>query len=971
MTARGRSLTRVTLALLLCSLCVGEVVAQQFAGRITGRVVERGTNLPLPGVNVLVEGTQLGTVTDLDGRYDVMRVPPGRHTVVISFVGFSTVRVSNVEVATDRTTTVNAELEEATFEGDEVVVVAERPPVVRDRTSTQTDFSRDEIRAAPVEGLRGLLDLTAGINRTPDGNFSIRGGGAHHVQFLVNGVEQLQSSSGVPGYSYLEKANNSWKYDFNPVGVETVEVIAGGFSAEYGNAQSGIVRLVTREGGTRLEGEYRTEYRGPGQYHWGPHLYGPDTPEHQRWGNLEAWRNHPQLRDSSEAVIRRHHAQWMANRSPVYVPSDTIYAANGDVLWLPGQEVHNRLGVYDYTALAYHRHMFGIGGPLSTGETLRFFLSGEVRMTPTRVPTIERIQDYRNVSLTTSFHPSTGHKLRLTNTYQFYLGGIASGADDIRWAGRPARWKYTLVMDSPREETTLTTALNYTFAIDDRSYFEATAAHSYEQYRVYVEPIEARNRQNDDWYIRPGDWDGAFRQIFSLTSLYQQDTRTHFFDMSAGYTRQINRFWNLRTGVQARHWDMFNSAVSGFRINVFMVDTGFGEFYKARPTYAGAYVQNRLEFEGMVANIGLRLDGYNFNTPVPADRFNIFYPGTGAQAVGNPETVASPTHVRLSPRIGLSFPVGETTAFRLHYGHFTAMPQFRHALLRTTWAGWQAHGNAMLEPEQTIQYEVGVQQALDGAHRLDVVGYYNDRVNQVGVVYLRMPTTSILHRPVRAVNETLTTSYDGNAHGASYGVEVSVERYRIENWFYRLSYAFSRTTTGRYGPLVLYSDDPEDPRNRQVVGPRGEILSGNDRPHMIQGFVTYRLGANEGPALFGLRPLQNSYVSVIYSARSGPPYTYLSPLEPQDIIFNRRLPMEERVHVSFERALDLGGTHLTFGMRIDNALNHRTVTPGMSTDFDGLWANYGITRDQWDDYDYHMAWANVPRQIFFNFGARF
>jgi hypothetical protein len=967
-----RHFRALSCGLLLLALSTGfasEVFAQQFTGRIVGRVVERATNEPLPGVNVFIEGTQIGITTGLDGRFDLLRVPPGRNTVVFSYVGYTTVRVSNVEVATDRTVTVNAQLDEETFEGEELVIVAERPPVVRDRTSTTTDYSREEIRAAPVEGLRGLLEMTAGINRTPEGNFVIRGGGAYGVQFLVNGVEQLMSSSGVPGYSYLEKANNSWKYDFNPIGVETMEVIAGGFSAEYGNAQSGVVRVVTREGGPRLVGEYRTEYRGPGQYHWGPYLYGPDSPEFRTWSNLDSWRN--AVPDADDRDLERLRAQWMANRTPVFVPQDTIYRNDGSVLWLPGQRIENRLGVYDYTALSYQRHMFGLGGPLGRGDRMRFFLSGEVRAKPTRVPTIEQTQQYRNVSLTTSYLPSARHRFRLTNTYQFYLGGIASGADDIRWAGREARWKNTLVMDSPREENTITTSLNYTFAIDDRSFFEATAAHSYEQYRVYIEPIETRNRQNDEWYVRPGPWDGAFRQVFSFTSLYQQDTRTNFFDINAVYTRQINQIWNIRTGLQARHWDMFNSAVSGFRVNVFMVDTGFGEFYEASPTYAAAFVQNRLEFDGMVANIGLRLDGYNFNTPLPFDRFNIFYPGTGAQAVGDPRTVSSPTHVRLSPRLGLSFPVGQTTAFRLHYGHFTAMPQFRHALLRTTWAGWQAHGNAGLKPEQTIQYEVGVQQALDSAHRLDVVGYYNDRVSQVGLVYLRMPTTSILNRPLREVNETLTTSYDSNGHGASYGVEVSLERYRTENWFYRLSYSFSRTTTGRYGPLVLYSDDPEDPRNRQAVGFRGEILSGNDRPHLVRGFVTYRLRGDEGPSLLGARPFANSHISLIYSARSGPPYTYRTVLDPQDIVFNRRLPMEENFNLSAEKALDVGAANLTLGLRIDNLFNNRVVTPGMSLERDAYFANNGITRDQWDPIDYHWAFANVPRQIFVSFGARF
>lgn len=955
------ALRRCVPALMLLIVSV-PALAQQSTGRIAGVVTERGSGETLIGVNVLVEGTQIGAITDASGNYTVLRVPAGRHTVVFSYTGYAPVRVLDVDVVADRTTRVVVEMEPQAVGGEEVIVVAERPPVVRDRTSTTSDFSMEQIQSAPVEGLRGLLDLTAGVARTGDGNISVRGGGAYEVQFLVNGVEQVMSSSSVPGYGALEKANNSWKFDVNPIGVQSMEVIAGGFSAEFGNAQSGVVRVATREGGRRLEGEYRTEYRSPGQYHWGPYLYGPDTFEWRRWGPFENW---VQLYGANytERELRSLHARWVANHSPSYTATDTVFTRAGDVLWLPGQVIENKAGVYDYTALPYTRHMFGLGGPLGRGgDRLRFFLSGELRDRPTRVPTIERVQRYRNVTLTTSLNAARGHRFRLTNSYQYYRGGIASGAEDIRWAGRPASWKYSLVADSPREEATLSTTLNYTFGIDGRSYAEATIAHSYEQYRVEIVPVPQRNR--DPWFVPEGPWlNYDFRPIFSFTSLYQQDARTHFLNATADYTRQMTPTWNLRTGVQARAWDLFYSAVSGFRVNVFISDTGFGEYYEASPVYAAAYVQNRLEFEGMVANLGLRLDGYNFNADVPVDRFNIFYPGTGAAAIGNPETRRSPTHVRLSPRVGLSFPVGETTAFRLHYGHFSSMPQFRQALLRSTWAGWNTYGNADLKPEQTIQYEVGLQQALDTRHRLDLVGYYNDRVRQVSVIRLVTPTSST----VRA--DKATTSYESNGYGSSFGVELALERYDASRWHYRLSYALSRTTVGVYGPVILYSSAPDDPRNFQLRQSAVENITVADRPHRVRGLLSYRTADRGGLEVFGLRPFANSQFSVIYAAQSGPPYTYRGPGDAEDIQLNRRFPIEENVNLSFSRAVTFAGTAVSLGARIDNLFNHRVVTPG-NNEHNAAWTERGLTRDAIDPYDYFQAYLNTPRQIFFNFGMR-
>jgi hypothetical protein len=170
--------------------------------------------------------------------------------------------------------------------------------------------------------------------------------------------------------------------------------------------------------------------------------------------------------------------------------------------------------------------------------------------------------------------------------------------------------------------------------------------------------------------------------------------------------------------------------------------------------------------------------------------------------------------------------------------------------------------------------------------------------------------------------------------------------------------------------VILYSDDPEDPRNFQFRQSAVENISGFDRPHRVRGFLTYRTNPREGPALFGLYPLASSQVSIIYSAQSGPPYTYRGPGDPEDIVFNRRFPLEENVNLSFNRAVEFSGAALTLGARVDNVFNHRTITPG-ALDQNAAWAEMSLTRDQWDAYDYFQAFLNTPRQVFFNVGVRF
>ena len=954
----GRRLGAALALLLVGLLAPGLALAQ--SGKISGQVTEAATGEPIPGVNVLVEGTLTGAVTDVDGYYSILRAPVGRVALVFSSVGYARLRVQDVDVDVDRTTTIDARMEIEDAAGEEVVVTAERPPVTRDLTGTATGYRAEEIQRAPVEGVRGVLRLTAGIDTNPDGTLSVRGSGPYDMQVLVNGAPQTMTSSGVPGYN-IEKANNSWKYDFNPLGVEALEVISGGFSAEYGNAQSGIVKVSTREGRTYAEGEYRVEVRAPGQYHWGDNLYGEDTPEWDAYGTADGW---AALYPDSSAAWRENQRQlWIAVHVPEYTAPVDVIGENGQVRYAAGETYRNPLGVYDYTKLAYVRHLFGVGAPLSRRpEVLRVHLSGEVRDAPTRLPTIERVQQYRNVTLTTTFQPSGRHKLRLTNLHQYYLGGIQSGADDIRYAGREASWKYTLIADSKREEVTNSQTLNYVYTISPKSLLDVTLAHAYETYRVPMVPVPS----NRDIIATPA---AGYRAIFSLTSLYNQDARTRTFSGNANYTALVSRVWEAKVGGSFQRWSTRSNAVSSFAPNAHIARSGYGDFYVATPMLAAAYWQNKLEMRGMVANLGVRVDGYNFGADVPVDLYAPFYPAEQAAGRGTPGYTRSKTYVRVSPRVGLSFPISDQTAFRLQYGHFSAMPQSRVALTRINELGWNTYGNPNLKPERTIAFETGVQQALWGTHRLDVVGYYNDRASQVSGV-------RILAESGTTRNQTTYATYVNNGYSATYGAELTFERMEPGRWNYRFSYGLSRTTAGRYGPAIVYSDDPADPRNTSPANRDrfGDPVSGNDRTHRLRSLLTYAIPRGEGLRIGRMRPFEATSISMSYSAQSGTPFTYVTEFEQiRDVVNNRRYPFEEMVDLNVQKAFTLGGAALTAGVRVQNLFNHQHLTPINGQNLP-TWINTGEPFSGYStanvNQQAYTIYRNVPRQVFFSLGAR-
>ena len=99
------------------------------SGKVSGKVIDSKTGSALAGVNVFLESTSYGAATNEFGEYIINNIPPGNYTVKASYIGYASYKITNVRVSLDRTTTQNFKLSEAVIEGEEVVVLAERPLV--------------------------------------------------------------------------------------------------------------------------------------------------------------------------------------------------------------------------------------------------------------------------------------------------------------------------------------------------------------------------------------------------------------------------------------------------------------------------------------------------------------------------------------------------------------------------------------------------------------------------------------------------------------------------------------------------------------------------------------------------------------------------------------------------------------------------------------------------------------------------
>ena len=210
-------------------------------GKIAGRITDEN-NKPLIGCNVIIKGTSLGAASDLDGKYFILNIPPGVYEISSSMIGYGTVTITGVQVIVDLTAKADFTLNTETIEGEEITVTAEKPTVRLDQTSMSAVVSSEDIENLPVTDVGDIIELQAGIVRDPSGGFHVRGGRSSEVSFWVDGVATTDSYDGSSG---LEVEN---------AGIQEVQVISGTFNAEYGQAMSGIVNVVTKDGGKNYEG---------------------------------------------------------------------------------------------------------------------------------------------------------------------------------------------------------------------------------------------------------------------------------------------------------------------------------------------------------------------------------------------------------------------------------------------------------------------------------------------------------------------------------------------------------------------------------------------------------------------------------------------------------------------------------------------------------------------------------------------
>ena len=875
-------------AILLMFVSLAPLLAQN-SGKISGHIVDSKSKEPLPMANIVIRGTTYGAASDIDGNYYILNLPPGTYDLTASIVGYRSVTKTGAIVNINRTTTVDFSLDETALQAAEVVITATRPDVEREKISTSEIRRGEDVLNVP--GIQDISDVLTLSSDVSDGHF--RGGRDNEELYNLHGMGIMNPLTSASAFNPIMSA------------VEEVEVITSGFGAQYGNAQSGVVNITMKEGSSdkwSARGEVRT--RSPGRKHFGPSLW--DTT-----GNP-----YLKLLDSPQ--------HWMDSTNTASIGGITgLYGKDritqSEVLYTLYLLQGHRDYLQDYGNLPDYSADVNFGGPLASN--VRVFMALHVqRIWPMLPPPEPNTNQQFMGNVVYDF--GRGMTLRVSAAFAKQEGHSFSGLSSSGWTS----WVWDRVFGVTRTE-------------DDNRQLGFRWAHALSAstfYEVKINTLQTKSLEGSPvtdpdylavqglqkpfwistWQPNPDGFSSFGKAAGTFTS-----EKTSTVSLDASITSQASSAHMLMAGIQGNWYSIDVNTQNG-------VDNSSGgtfSEYVAKPFEVGIYVQDKMEFQGMIASVGLRLDVYN---PQVSYYTNTFAPFDYVDSLGahHFEPLApreqTSTVARLQPRAGFSFPVSVSTVFHVNYGTFLQRPTFNQ-ILSETFSRLDVHniggassvpqgqtlGNPRLKPEITNTYDIGVTQGLGEGFTLDVSGYYKD-VKDLVQRALFYPTSS---------SNVPYLTYINREYARIRGFRVGLAK-RRGMLTGTLGYTYGvasgkRSSANAYNYPTIYESGPSTEPLPQ------DILLDFDRTHNLIANFSFNTPENWGPAIFSVSPLERVAIAVTSFIRSGRPYS--SWLKP-GIPMSKRAPNETTTNVKITKNFSrFFGTTATFYVEIANLFNDR------------------------------------------------
>ena len=987
------------IAILFLTTAVSFHASAAITGKVSGVITTEATNEPLANVRVTIVGTSSTATTNDTGYYVMTNIPPGGYDVKVERTGYGSETVKGAKVLAGLTTTLNFSLqtsEVVTLES--ITVRAVKPLIKKDVTQTTRIIEAEDIEAMPRDTVNGILQTLPGVSAlNSTGSLHVRGGRSTEVKYLIDGIPISDPIGGSLGLNISAKS------------LEQMEVITGGFNAEHGDAQSAIVNLITKAGTHKFSGRFRYRVGQWGTHHGDP-LYGPwlDPDNGFRPVAIEPFRGiflgkpydyqtpyrgqdvtvaELAEREGDEQITFTEIVPGVyADRTenplqPVIDPEtdepkvdpetgETIMArqpykdADGTVIDYEKKQVtlldgyvvdlNQYNGLFNdtkkYDLSPSHIGEFALSGPI-WGNRLTFAFDSQLRNDESYLPndgglgyTFQGKMKFEvtpSIKLTASGLFDQRENQSYGGSLRFWPSAIPVGTRDARNLSAQLSHNinsgtfYTLTFGQfhrsveSHQPDKVWDPLEKTF--DENAWDpEKTPEQNEEEGRIRNPPQQA---YNDTTYSIAGD-NNSWTTREATTSI-----------LRGNFASQVTANHLIQTGVEFLAYDLYNLGTTNYgSSNLYM------EFYDVQPQSLSMYVQDKMEYEGMIVNAGLRYDMYNPDGVSPADPLDpleLNDDGTikldketykvGLPIIKDP-VKASIKHM-VSPRLGISYPITDRSKLHFTYGHYYQIPRGDDLYENLSFdmrGAIRRRGNPDLNPERTIAYEVGIIQQFTDDLTVDLTGFTKDIDQLVNSVHVDITND---------YSYFLNDEFNGISHGIYgrvQGFELTIRKWRTERsrvsgmLSYTYSVAKGKGSSRNLGYLTYYRQQPDVTESHPLAW---------DQRHIVSGTLDIQLPFDAA-------------VNLIGSYGSGLPYTPnpRAPIKPE--INSKRYPPTHNVDALISKRSRISGLTYTLFVDIRNVFN----TKNLDDILDAVtYDRYGIPLSS-QKHSHPLSWSS-PRLI--------
>jgi outer membrane receptor protein involved in Fe transport len=923
----------IKLLLLLTTLITSGIRAGE-TGKISGIVKDKTTGEPLFGASIVVVGTSLGAASDIDGQYTILYVPPGNYNLQISFVGYRKTTIEGIRVNIDQTARVDVEIESQTINLNEMIVVAERKAIKKDVATSVVSVSSSEINELPVANVTDVVGMQAGIR-----GFNIRGGGSDKILFMLNGV------------TMRDPRNNEAVTKVALSSVKEISVERGGFNAEYGQVQNGIVNVVTREGSNKTySGNIQVKYSPPHRAYWNgsPEIKDISDPMsyvlRSFFDDAVAWTG--TMNGAWDEYTRKQYPEFVGwNEISRLLCTDNN--PNNDLTPLGAQRAFeyetrkkqpNNQADYDIDA--------GFGGPVPFVSdmlgNLRFFTSYISSRYMLAWP-LSR-PDYRDYSwaLQVNSDISENMRLRLSTLFgeRFTMRGNWDGTGYYSSINSPDQIAgnagyvsgiyelgglfsdYNFVPSNIKNSSF---AGKFTHTLSSKTFYEI----SIENFRVGYksEPGSLRDTTNRvelfPGYFEDsnpfGYWPFATPNGVILKGGAMNIARPRDYSnvtttaLKADFTSQVN-FQNLvKAGIEFNYYDLdldYGTMGPGPGGQVYESRTKMRVF----PVRGSAYIQDKLETQEFILNVGLRLDYSNSNTSwYNIDPFNTQFFTTEY----NNELIFSKSKTepqwQLSPRLGIAHPITDNAKLFFNYGHFKQIPNYENMfrITRNSDRYITSIGNPNLILSKTISYELGFDYSIQDEILLQLAAYYNDVTDQQAYITYKSPNSGINY-----------TNTSANNYSDTRGFEFTIRKNTGRWWSGFANYTYQVGTSGHFGSAEIYDNPSEQKRYDDQT-----VKLYQDRPipqPYARANISFYTPEDFGPEFLGHNILGGFMVNALFDWSAGY-WTTWNPKGRLGINYNVQSVDYYNLNMRISKRINIGKFNLDLFADIGNVLNTKRL----------------------------------------------